>query len=74
MIHYTILPEELIFFDSNHQKRPEQKEVVIDGVQMVIQLENASEATIVRILSPNPDHYLDPRFQPGNKVQLFPKI
>lgn len=73
MIHYTILPQELIFYDSK-QKRPEQKEVIIDGVQLVVQLENASEATIVRLLSPDPMHFLDPRFQPGNRVQLFPKI
>ncbi|MBA4494393.1 YlzJ-like family protein [Paenactinomyces guangxiensis] len=73
MIHYTVLPEELIFYDSNQKALP-LKEVVIDGIQMLIQLDGSSEATIVRLLSPDPMHYLDSRFQPGNKLQLFPKI
>lgn len=73
MIHYSILPEEVIIANQTG-KLPPYKEVTVEGVNMVIQLDHETEATIVRLLSANPMDYLDPRFQPGNKVQLFPKI
>lgn len=72
MIHYTPLPAELIFYDW-HQKPLSTREVVIDGVLMEIQMSSESEATIVRLISPNPMDYLKPRFQPGNKLQFVPK-
>jgi hypothetical protein len=72
MIHYTVLPEELIFADS--QLQPSFEEVMVEGVNMLIQLDNSLEGTIVQLLSPDPMPYLDERFQPGRKVKLFPKI
>jgi hypothetical protein len=72
VIHYTVLPEELIFNDSQFQ--PSFEEVMVEGVNMLIQIDDHREGTIVRLLSPDPMTYLDERFQPGRRVKLFPKI
>lgn len=72
MIHYTPFPAEWFFYD--YTKQNECLTIELQGVPMVIQLDDQQQATIVQVLSCDPQHFLDPRFQPGNKVQLFPKI
>jgi hypothetical protein len=73
MIHYSVLPPELVFFqqDSHHT---DLEECMVDGVQMLVRRTGESEITIVRLLSADPAHYLDPRFQPGRKIAFAPKI
>lgn len=72
MIYYTPYPAEWFFYDYTNQS--ENYNVEIDGIPMMIQINPQGEATVVQLLSCDPQHYLDPRFQPGAKVQLFPKI
>ncbi|SFJ24279.1 YlzJ-like family protein [Thermoflavimicrobium dichotomicum] len=73
MIHYSPLPAELIFQDPYALSSVHQ-EIVVDGVQMLVHIDQTGSAKIVRLLSGNPQHYLDPRFQPGNSIQWIPKI
>ena len=63
---------EWFFYDPDSANR--NYPIELEGVPMMIQLDQQGEATILQLLSCDPQHYLDPRFQPGNKVQLFPKI
>lgn len=72
MIYYSPYPTEWCFYDLSKQR--EFYNVELDGIPMVIQIDSQGEATVVQLLSCDPQHYLDPRFQPGMKVQLFPKI
>ena len=72
MIFYTPYPAEWFFYDSMRQN--EYYEVEWEGVPLRIEMDAEGQATIVQLLSCNPQHFLDPRFQPGNKIQLFPKI
>lgn len=72
MIYYTPYPAEWFFWD--YVQPVEYYNVEMEGVPMVIQVDSKGQATIVQLLSCNPQDYLNPRFQPGNKVQLFPKI
>ncbi|RAL26365.1 YlzJ-like family protein [Thermoflavimicrobium daqui] len=74
MIHYTPLPPELIFYNPEESASSSLREVMIDGVQMLVEINPTMELKIVRLLSGNPMHYLDPRLQPGNILQLIPKI
>ncbi|SHE41926.1 YlzJ-like protein [Seinonella peptonophila] len=73
MIHYTILPEELIFYDPR-QQTAERVVIQIDGVPMLVEQHRGDQAAIVQLLSPNPQDYLNPRFQPGTPIRLIPKI
>jgi hypothetical protein len=72
MIHYSPYPAEWVFYDETNQQVYYQIEW--EGVPLVIQMDEQGQATVVQLLSCNPQHFLDPRFQPGNKIQLFPKI
>lgn len=66
MVHWTLLPDELIYADSKAQAEiPAIHETVVDGVHMLVEQTGAG-VKVVRILSPDPSHYLDSRFQPGN--------
>jgi hypothetical protein len=65
MIYYSVMPLELAFLDE--PQRP-LEEMVVDGVTMLVPKENEQEKIIVRLLSADPAHYLDPRFQPGQRV------
>jgi hypothetical protein len=65
LIHWTLLPEELIF------NEPENSlpihETIVDGVSLLVQ-QDGDAFRVVRLLSPDPAHFLDPRFQPGNVI------
>jgi len=73
MIHYTVLPMDLVFHDYN-QPSMALEEVLVEGVRMLVRKDNESESTIVRVISGDPSVYLNPRFQPGTKVTRIPKI
>ncbi len=66
MLHWTLLPEELIF---NEQENAQHSihEAVVDGILLLVQ-QDKDVMRIVRILSSDPSHFLDPRFQPGNAI------
>jgi hypothetical protein len=66
MVHWTLLPEQLIYENSQGQNEiPAIHETVVDGVHMLVEQTGAG-IKVVRLLSPDPSHYLDSRFQPGN--------
>lgn len=66
MVHWTLLPEELIYADPKAlSEMPAIHETVVDGVHMLVEQTGAG-VKVVRLLSPDPSHYLDSRFQPGN--------
>ncbi|BCU82035.1 hypothetical protein JIR001_18180 [Polycladomyces abyssicola] len=68
MIHYSVMPLELVFEDPANQ--PKYQETKVNGVHMLIEWTGPSKARIVRLLSPNPQDYLNPKFQPGNQIPL----
>lgn len=65
MIYYSVMPMELAFFD---QSQVPLEEVAVDGVILQVRRESEQEKTIVRLISGDPAHYLDPRFQPGQRI------
>ncbi|MBA4603745.1 YlzJ-like family protein [Thermoactinomyces mirandus] len=71
MIYYSIIPIELAYYNVDELAL---QEIQVQGVNMLVHKENEQEATIVRVLSADPAHYLDPRFQPGKKIRHTPFI
>ncbi|MGA8943002.1 MAG: YlzJ-like family protein [Thermoactinomyces sp.] len=71
MIYYSAIPIELAYYNADGLAL---QEVQVQGVNMLIHKGNDQEGTIVRVLSADPAHYLDPRFQPGNKIRHIPSI
>lgn len=67
MILYTPMSPEQVW--EGHDKMPPAPvEMVIGGRQLLVQTDNHREGTIVRLISTDPADFLDPRFQPGNRV------
>jgi hypothetical protein len=67
MILYTMMPQELIFpTDSDSFTR--QQTVTYQGVSLLVELSDAQNVQVVRILSSDPQHYLDERICPGTKI------
>jgi hypothetical protein len=69
MIIYSTVPLEYIF-EGYEQYKPEFEEVVYEGVHMLVEPLGSYRSKIVRLYSNNPQHYLDPRFQPGNLLHI----
>lgn len=70
MILYTMIPNELIFPEENHSYKM-QKMIYYQGVPLLVELSDDQSFQIVRLMSTNPQHYLDNRFLPGTKISLF---
>jgi hypothetical protein len=72
MIIDSVIPIERIFENMENMECNYQ-ETEVDGIQMVVEpTDRPYEAKIVRLLSPNPQDYLNPRFMPGQTIHFRP--
>ncbi len=67
---YTIVPPETIFgpAEDYDQGKLNTIEMVIDGVTVMVEPLGPGRGKAQRLLSTNPQHYLDRRWQPGETV------
>ncbi len=72
MILYTVIPHEDIFLQSE-QESNKVMTVAINNVQLVVQQRN-DKWEIVRLLSSDPNDYLNARFQPGQLLSFKPFV
>ena len=70
MILYTMMPQELIF-PSEPDAFHHQCTIMHEGVELLVETTSGDTGRIVRILSTDPQHYLDERFAPGTKISLL---
>ncbi len=70
MILYTMMPNELIF---PYEKEDCQKQIKIiyNGVPLLVEPADPQTFQVVRVLSSDPQHFLDNRFCPGAKISLL---
>ncbi|THE14527.1 ribonuclease [Bacillus timonensis] len=69
MILYTMMPQELIYPHTDMEDN-QLKYVDLDGVSLAVSQSQNGEYTIERVMSTNPQHYLDGRYSPGQKIRL----
>lgn len=69
MILYTMMPEELIY-PTNDYDFQKQKVVEVNGVSVLVNEALPGEHFIVRILSSNPQDYMNAELTPGQKITL----
>ena len=69
MILYTMMPEELIFptAETDFNK---QKIVEMNGVSLLVNETSQNQYVILRVLSSDPQHFLDEQYSPGQKVTM----
>lgn len=67
MILYTMMPYEMVFptAEADYGK---QSIVHLDGIDLLVMENNSSEYEIIRILSSNPNHFLNEKYCPGQKI------
>lgn len=70
MILYTTVPYELIF-PSEMEALEKQKTITYNGVPLLVDCTEPYNMQIIRVLSSDPQHFLDNRFSPGTKISLF---
>ncbi len=67
MILYTIYPLEMVFEDEN-EEQPRDVEIKAGLVSLMCQSMPGGEMKITRIISTNPQDYLNPEWQPGKTL------
>ncbi|MEH7250516.1 YlzJ-like family protein [Neobacillus niacini] len=67
MILYTTMPQEFIF-PTEAESITKQQTVTYQGVSLIVEQTDSQNVQVVRILSTDPQHYLDERICPGAKI------
>ncbi|HBI03289.1 MAG TPA: hypothetical protein DDY49_04570 [Paenibacillaceae bacterium] len=73
MIIYSVMPMELIF-QNEKESDYQQVELQVGSVTMLVQPIDMNQARIVRLISPNPQDYLNPTYAPGQKIFFRPNL
>jgi YlzJ-like protein len=70
MILYTTMPQELIF-PAEEYEASKQQMVSYNGVPLLVELTDQQNAQVIRVLSSDPQHFLDTRICPGAKISCM---
>ncbi|WP_251549170.1 YlzJ-like family protein [Neobacillus muris] len=69
MILYTMMPHELVFpYEADEFEK--QQVVTYNGIPLVVETSGTQFAQVVRILSSDPQHFLDEQICPGAKISF----
>lgn len=73
MIIYSAMPIELIL-EGMDSYRPTYSEIQIDGLTMMVEPLTPYSGKVVRLISPNPQDYLNPSYAPGSVIHFRPSV
>ncbi|HHY04530.1 MAG TPA: hypothetical protein GX534_05030 [Thermoanaerobacterales bacterium] len=68
MLLYTTMPMEIVL--ENLEKEYEFKELDMGNSKLVIEQTGINTGRIVRLISSDPQDYLNPKFTPGNTISF----
>lgn len=74
MIIYSTMPAEIIFENFDQMEKTEVREVKMGGITMLVEPTGAYEGKIVRLISPDPQDYLNPSYAPGQTIYFRPEF
>lgn len=69
MILYTIVPQEQIF-PTDMSAYGKVQTVTYQGIPLLVEVDEEQTARVMRVMSSDPQHYLDERCCPGTKISL----
>ncbi|MCM3570784.1 YlzJ-like family protein [Neobacillus mesonae] len=69
MILYTMMPHELVF-PPDADAFGKQQMVKYQGIPLLVEQSDQQNVQVVRILSSDPQHFLDARVCPGEKISF----
>jgi hypothetical protein len=67
LILYTIYPPEAVMAEENVDDGG-FFEIEVEGKRVLLSPDGPGQGRIVRMISTDPEDYLDPRFSPGNMI------
>jgi hypothetical protein len=67
MILYTMMPQELIF-PTETETFTNQHSVTYQGISLLVEVVDGQNVQVVRILSSDPQHFLNSEICPGSKI------
>jgi hypothetical protein len=73
MILYSVIPTEVIF-EGMENFNPQYEEIQWNGLTMQIEHVNHNQAKIVKLISTNPQDYLNPNYAPGTVIAFNPTV
>lgn len=74
MIIHSTIPMEVIFENNEKVNKQDIHEVQFGHATMLVEPISSYEGRIVRLISPNPQDYLNPRFAPGEIIAFRPDM
>ncbi|WP_077211578.1 YlzJ-like family protein [Bacillus dakarensis] len=69
MILYTMMPQELVF-PTNNEVYDNLTQIDYEGIPLMVERTDDHAYRVVRVMSTNPDHFLDSRCLPGSKISI----
>lgn len=69
MILYTMMPQELIF-PYEEEAVSKQQTIFYQGIPLLVEATDQQTLQVIRILSSDPQHFMDERFSPGTKISF----
>ncbi|WP_400163035.1 YlzJ-like family protein [Brevibacillus sp. TJ4] len=73
MILHTVMPLETVMANMEQVEKQELKEIAYGHMTMLIEQTGPFEGRIVRMISPDPQDYLNPDCAPGTIVRFLPQ-
>ena len=73
MILHTVMPMETVMADMEKVEKQELKEIRRGHMTMLVELTAPFEGKIVRLISPDPQDYLNPDYSPGQIIRFLPQ-
>lgn len=70
MILYTPMQLELVVEGLENMSAPAAREVIIDGIPMLVEDTGSCQARVVKLLSTDPNHYLNTQYTPGSFISV----
>lgn len=70
---YTIVPLEQVYEDKN-QQQIDYEEIELDDKTLIIEPTGPYQGKLIRLISNNPDDFLDSRLQPGSIIKYTPSL
>ncbi len=71
---YTAIPLEWIMEEEECAPPKKRRELAVNGCRLLVEQTNEDTYEIVQIISSEPSHYLNARYQPGQSIQLKPLL
>ena len=73
-LFYTVLPLELVFAGIDAERKTQPVELPIQGGILVVEPLGHRQARILRVISSDPQLFLEPRLQPGQVLEFSPNL